>query len=134
MRKPRDIDSELRALQERARDLKAKRTTQFGELVTATGADTLPTEALAGVLLAAVEQAKDKPEAVARWAERGQTFFRANGNGRKRNGDRHEVNGGSGEANGQSGGGSPEQDSAAGTPARASDVGPAPAQAGGADR
>ena len=77
MRKPRDIDAELRALQERARELKSKRTTQLGDLVAATGADTLPLEALAGVLLAAVEQAKEKPEAVARWTERGQVFFRA---------------------------------------------------------
>ena len=77
MRKPRDIDAELRALQERARDLKTKRTTQLGDLVAATGADTLPLEALAGVLLAAVEQAKEKPEAVARWTERGHAFFQA---------------------------------------------------------
>ncbi len=83
MRKPRDIDAELTAIRERQRALKAQRTLQFGELVEATGADTLPLEALAGVLLAAIDQAKDKPEAVARWAERGQTFFRAGSEGRR---------------------------------------------------
>lgn len=77
MRKPRDIDAELEELQKRARALKAKRIVQFGELVEATGADTLSIEALAGVLLAAVEQADGKPEAVARWTERGTAFFQA---------------------------------------------------------
>lgn len=77
MRKPRDIDAELEELQKRARALKAKRIVQFGELVEATGADTLSIEALAGVLLAAVEQADSKPEAVARWTERGTAFFQA---------------------------------------------------------
>ncbi|MGB8843358.1 MAG: conjugal transfer protein TraD [Aliidongia sp.] len=75
MKKPRDIDSELKALQERARELKIRRTMQLGELVAATGADTLTVEAIAGILLAALDQARDKPEAVARWTERGQTFF-----------------------------------------------------------
>lgn len=79
MRKPRDIDGELKALQERAKALKAQRTIQLGELVEASGADALSIEALAGVLLAAVEQAGDKPEAVARWAERGRAFFQRDG-------------------------------------------------------
>ncbi|ACI53294.1 hypothetical protein Gdia_3572 (plasmid) [Gluconacetobacter diazotrophicus PA1 5] len=79
MRKPRDIDGELKALQERARALKAQRTVQLGELVEATGADVLDLETLAGVLLAAVEQAHGKPEAVARWTERGAAFFQAGG-------------------------------------------------------
>ncbi|WP_367161336.1 conjugal transfer protein TraD (plasmid) [Kozakia baliensis] len=83
MRKPRDIDAELKTLQEKAKQLKAQRTFQLGELVGATGADTLSIEALAGVLLAAVEQAESKPEAVARWAERGTAFFQA---GRKKGG------------------------------------------------
>ncbi|WP_373636507.1 conjugal transfer protein TraD [Komagataeibacter oboediens] len=41
MRRPRDIDSELKALQEKAKQLKVQRTIQLGELVEATGADTL---------------------------------------------------------------------------------------------
>ncbi|NVN45089.1 conjugal transfer protein TraD [Asaia siamensis] len=77
MRKPRDIDAELAALQKRAKALKAQRTMQLGELVEALGADAFPVEALAGVLLSALEQAEDKPEAIARWSERGQAFFQA---------------------------------------------------------
>jgi hypothetical protein len=36
-------------------------------------------EALAGALLAAVEQSKKSPEAVARWTERGQAVFQQGG-------------------------------------------------------
>ncbi|MCB8883963.1 conjugal transfer protein TraD [Acidisoma cellulosilytica] len=79
MRKPRDIDAELKTLQERARELKTRKTMQLGELITATGADILPFETLAGVLLAAVDQAKEKPEALVRWTERGQAFFQEGG-------------------------------------------------------
>ncbi|KXV16604.1 conjugal transfer protein TraD [Gluconobacter oxydans] len=77
MRRPRDIDAELKALQDKAKQLRTQRTIQLGELVEATGADTLAIEALAGILLAAVEQSTDKPEAVARWSERGHAFFQA---------------------------------------------------------
>ncbi len=52
---------------------------QLGELVQVTGADALPVEALAGALLAAVEQSKKSPEAVTRWAERGQALFQQGG-------------------------------------------------------
>ena len=55
MRKPRDIDAELKALQEKAKGLKARKVSQHGELVAATGADQLDPDTLAGVLLAAVE-------------------------------------------------------------------------------
>lgn len=83
-RKPRDFDAELQALTERTKKLKGQKTVQLGELVQVTGADALPVEALAGVLLAAIEQAKERPEAVARWAERGHAFFRQDGKrGRK---------------------------------------------------
>jgi len=75
-RKPRDYDSELAALMERAKKLKGQKTTRLGELVQVTGADALPVEALAGALLAAVEQSKKQPDAVKRWAERGEAFFR----------------------------------------------------------
>ena len=78
-RKPRDYDAELQALMERAKKVKTQRTTQLGELVQVVGADTLPIEALAGALLAAVEQSKKTPEAVARWTERGQSFFQQSG-------------------------------------------------------
>jgi hypothetical protein len=89
MRKPADIDAQIKALQEKTKSLKDKQKTQLGELVLATGADSLPLEVLAGVLLAAVEQAQEKPEAVARWTERGQAFFQGDGkqgNRGKRNG------------------------------------------------
>lgn len=78
-RKPRDYDAELQALMEKAKKVKSQKTTQLGELVQIIGADALPVEALAGALLAAVEQAKKQPEAVARWTERGQAFFQAGG-------------------------------------------------------
>ena len=83
-RKPRDFDAELQALMDKAKKVKTQKTTQLGELVQVTGADVLPVEALAGALLAAVEQSKKTPEAVARWAERGQALFQGGGKrGRK---------------------------------------------------
>ncbi len=78
-RKPRDYDAELQALMEKAKKVKTQKTTQLGELVQVVGADDLPIEALTGALLAAVEQSKKTPEAVARWTERGQAFFQQGG-------------------------------------------------------
>ena len=86
-RKPRDFDSELQALMERTKKLKGQKTVQLGELVQVTGADALPVEALAGVLLAAVEQAKERPEAVARWTERGHSFFQQGSKRGRKSGD-----------------------------------------------
>lgn len=74
-RKPRDYDAELQALMERAKKVKTQKTTQLGELVQVIGADSLPIEALAGVLLAALDESKSQPETVARWTQRGQVFF-----------------------------------------------------------
>jgi ATP-dependent DNA ligase len=65
-RKPRDYDAELQALMEKAKKVKSQKTIQLGELVQVVGADTLPFEALAGALLAAVEQSRKTPEAVTR--------------------------------------------------------------------
>ncbi len=73
MRKPRDIDAELKALQEKAKGLKARKVSQHGELVAATGADQLDPDILAGVLLAAVET-KDAAQREA-WRKRGSAFF-----------------------------------------------------------
>ena len=42
MRKPRDIDAELQALEAKAKTLRAQKIAQLGELVVATGADGLP--------------------------------------------------------------------------------------------
>ena len=78
-RKPRDFDAELQALMDKAKKVKSQKTVQLGELVQVLGADALPMEALAGALLAAVEQSKKSPEAVARWTERGQAFFQTGG-------------------------------------------------------
>ena len=39
MRKPRDFDTELKALEDKARGLKTRKGRQLGELVIATGAD-----------------------------------------------------------------------------------------------
>ena len=60
-RKPRDYDAELQALMEKAKKVKSQKTIQLGELIQVVGADTLPFEALAGALLAAVEQSKKAP-------------------------------------------------------------------------
>ena len=39
MRKPRDFDAELKALGDKAQNLKSRKVQQLGELVIATGAD-----------------------------------------------------------------------------------------------
>ena len=74
MRKPRDIDAELKALADRAKGLKAQRLTQLGELVTVTGADALDLETLAGALLAVVQRSKT-PETTEAWRREGAAFF-----------------------------------------------------------
>ncbi len=76
-RKPRDYDAELQALMDKAKKVKTQKTTQLGELVQITGADTMPMEALAGALLAVVKQGKDKPEILARWTEAGKAVFQS---------------------------------------------------------
>ena len=76
MRKPIDIDAQIKALHDKARLLKERQKTHLGELVLATGADSIPLVALAGALLAAVKQAGEKPETIARWTEAGDAFFR----------------------------------------------------------
>ena len=55
MRKPRDIDAELKALAEKAKQLKERRVLQLGELVIATGAESTDPETLAGALLVIAE-------------------------------------------------------------------------------
>lgn len=74
MRKPRDIDAELRALADKAKSLKARKISQLGELVAATGADNLDIEVLAGALIAAVETSGDNEETNG-WRQRGSAFF-----------------------------------------------------------
>lgn len=77
MRKPRDFDSELKALADKAKALKERRVRQLGELVTATGADTLDADILAGALLGAVAM-KDTPTKEG-WRKAGAAFFRGKG-------------------------------------------------------
>ncbi len=73
MRKPRDYDAELKALEERAKELRTRKLGQLGELVIATGADALDAETLAGALLAAVESKDDAAKEA--WRRRGAAFF-----------------------------------------------------------
>ncbi|RNJ45822.1 conjugal transfer protein TraD [Mesorhizobium erdmanii] len=73
MRKPRDFDAELKALEDKARELKTRKVQQLGELVIATGADQLSTDELAGALVA-ITETKDAAKREA-WAKRGVMFF-----------------------------------------------------------
>ena len=75
MRKPRDFDAELKALGDKARNLKSRKVQQLGELVIATGADTLTANELAGALIVLAETKEaGKKEA---WAKRGAAFFQS---------------------------------------------------------
>jgi hypothetical protein len=75
MRKPRDFDAELKALGDKARDLESRKVQQLGELVTATGADSLSADELAGALIVLAETKEaGKREA---WARRGAAFFQS---------------------------------------------------------
>ena len=75
MRKPRDFDRELKALQDKARDLKSRKVLRLGELVIATGADSLNLDELAGALIMLAEMKDTARKEV--WAKRGAAFFRA---------------------------------------------------------
>jgi len=73
MRKPRNYDAELKALEDKAKELKTRKVQQLGELVIATGADNLTADELAGALVALAET-KDAAKREA-WAKRGAAFF-----------------------------------------------------------
>jgi hypothetical protein len=75
MRKPRDFDAELKSLEDKARDLKARKVQQLGELVISTGADALSADELAGGLIVLAET-KDAGKREA-WAKRGAAFFQS---------------------------------------------------------
>jgi DNA-binding protein H-NS len=75
MRKPRDFDSELKALEAKAKQLKARKVLQLGELVIATGADSFDPEMLAGGLLEMTEARETTRKES--WRKRGQDFFRS---------------------------------------------------------
>lgn len=75
MRKPRDYEAELKALEDKAKELKTRKVQQLGELIIATGADTLSAEELAGALIVLAETTDaGRREA---WAKRGTAFFRS---------------------------------------------------------
>jgi hypothetical protein len=76
MRKPRDFDADLKALTDKARQLKSRKQSQLGELVMATGADALPPEELVGALLDAAATDAARKEA---WRQRGAAFFQKGG-------------------------------------------------------
>ena len=73
MRKPRDFDAELKALNDKARTLRARKVSQLGELVIACNADSLSIEQLAGALLATAKADAATKEA---WRRDGAAFFR----------------------------------------------------------
>jgi DNA-binding protein H-NS len=73
MRKPRDIDSELKALADKAKQLKERRVLQLGELVIATGADATDAETLAGALLDIAGNGEAARKEA--WRKRGAAFF-----------------------------------------------------------
>ncbi|MFD2249279.1 conjugal transfer protein TraD [Pseudochelatococcus lubricantis] len=75
MRKPRDYDAELKALEDKARELKTRKVQQLGELVIATGADALTADELAGALIVLAETTDAGKREV--WARRGVAFFRS---------------------------------------------------------
>ncbi|QXT35382.1 conjugal transfer protein TraD [Sphingomonas sanguinis] len=81
MRKPRDYDAELKALDDKARQLKARKREQLGELVIATGADALSIEQLAGALLLAVAATDERTKEAQH--TRGAAFFRAKSGARQ---------------------------------------------------
>jgi hypothetical protein len=73
MRKPRDYDAELKALDDKAKLLRSCKVQQLGEMVVACGADALSPEHLAGALLG-IGEVKDA-NLKERWRERGAAFF-----------------------------------------------------------
>jgi len=85
MRKPRDFDAELKALTDKARQLKSRKQSQLGELVMATGADTLTSEELAGALLDAVATTDAARKEA--WRKRGAAFFQNGSEARRRTGE-----------------------------------------------
>ena len=83
MRKVRDYDAELKALNDKARALKARKVEQLGALVVATGADALDLEVVAGMLRYGVMEARVNAVKES-WREDGAIFLGRRG--RKGNG------------------------------------------------
>ena len=96
MRKPRDFDSELKVLGDKAKALKERKVRQLGELVTMTGADALDAETLAGALILIAEC--KTPSEVEVWRRRGRDFFQ----GKRKNATRSPQSDAGGAATGES--------------------------------
>jgi GH43 family beta-xylosidase len=77
MRKPRDIDAELKALAEKAKLLKERRVQHTGELVIVAGADSTDAEIFAGALLVIAETTDAARKES--WRKRGAAFFESKG-------------------------------------------------------
>lgn len=78
MRKVRDYDAELKALNDKAKTIKARKVEQLGQLVTATGADALDLDVLAGALLHIVAESEVAENREA-WRSDGAVFFQRRG-------------------------------------------------------
>lgn len=78
MRKVRDYDAELKALGDKAKELKAKKVQQLGELVVSTGAaDAFDVETIAGILLSAYRTTDQAAKEA--WRADGAAFFQRTG-------------------------------------------------------
>ncbi|UYV17597.1 conjugal transfer protein TraD [Porphyrobacter sp. ULC335] len=97
MRKPRDIDAELKALAEKTKQLKERRVQQLGELVIATGADTIDAETLAGALLVIAETSD--PAKRESWRKRGAAFFQSKGRNAGKGAQREQGSAGTPDSN-----------------------------------
>ena len=73
MRRPRDYDAEMKLLAEKAKALQDRKLRELGQLVTATGADGLGVDVLAGVLVKAATTT-DMVQREA-WRAAGAAFF-----------------------------------------------------------
>ena len=73
MRRPRDYDAEMKLLADKAKALQDRKLRELGQLVTATGADMLGADVLAGLLVkaAATTDMVQKEE----WRTAGAAFF-----------------------------------------------------------
>jgi hypothetical protein len=97
MRKPRDFDAELKALGDKARELKNRKVQQLGELVIAAGADTFSSDELAGALIVLAETKDAGKREV--WAKRGAAFFQSRAR-RNAKASERDVGGASAQPNG----------------------------------
>lgn len=75
MRRPRDFDSEMKALNERTKLLKERKLRQLGELAIATGADVLAIDVLIGAMLVAANTKEAATLEV--WRKHGAAFFQS---------------------------------------------------------